>query len=49
MHFSPTYTTLRSPAPPASPVSTGTGTATGGGQPHNNMQPTSFWNVMVKL
>jgi microcystin-dependent protein len=27
----------------------GTGTATGGGQAHNNMQPTSFWNVMIKL
>ena len=25
------------------------GTATGGGQPHNNMPPVSFWNVMVKL
>jgi hypothetical protein len=25
------------------------GTASGGGQPHNNIAPTSFWNVMVKL
>ncbi len=25
------------------------GTATGGGGSHNNMQPSSFWNVMVKL
>lgn len=27
----------------------GSGTASGGGQTHNNMQPTSFFNVMVKL
>lgn len=25
------------------------GTATGGGGAHNNMQPTTFWNVMLKL
>ena len=27
----------------------GTGTTTGGGTKHNNMPPTSFMNVMVKL
>jgi microcystin-dependent protein len=46
--FSPIYTNL--PVTGSASVSGSiSGTATGGGQPHNNMPPTSFMNVMVKL
>lgn len=34
---------------PVSITGTGTGTATGGGGAHNNMQPTVFFNYMIKL
>lgn len=30
-------------------VGTGATASSGAGDPHNNMQPTSFWNVMIKL
>ena len=47
--FSPTYTDLAVTGTASVTGSTGAGTAAGGGQPHNNMPPTSFMNVMVKL
>ena len=46
--FSPTYSNIPVTGT-ASVTGSGTGTTTGGGQPHNNMPPTSFMNVMVKL
>jgi microcystin-dependent protein len=47
--ISPTYTDVAVTGTANVTGSTGAGTATGGGQPHNNMPPMSFLNVMVKL
>jgi microcystin-dependent protein len=37
------------PSTPVNLATTGTTGSTGNDQPHNNMQPSTFWNAMIKL